>query len=219
MEIIIGTSNPGKVREIASILTPLGYKFKPMSLDVDEIGETIQDNAVIKAVEYSKAVPGQYVIAEDSGLVVPNLNGLPGPYSSRFHTITLDAVDLKVINVPREVFTTDKTEMDKLNNERLVELVNERLSEDERGAYFEVSFVVAKDGEVLQMFTAAAMGLISGELRGDNGFGYDPLFIGNDTFGKTYAELDNARKNLRSHRKKALKNLGLWISQNISTDE
>lgn len=217
MEIIIGTSNPGKIREIASILTPLGYELKPMSLDIDEIGETLQDNAVIKAVEYSKAVPGQYVIAEDSGLVVPNLKGLPGPYSSRFHTITIDK-DLNVVDVPRETFTTDKTELDKLNNERLAKLVNEHLSEEQRGAYFEVSFVVAKDGEVLQTFTSSAMGSISGELRGNNGFGYDPLFIGNDTFGKTYAELDNARKNLRSHRKKALKSLGLWISQNIPNE-
>ena len=52
-------------------------------------------------------------------------------------------------------------------------------------------------------------------MRGTNGFGYDPLFIGNDSFGKTYAELDTARKNLRSHRKKALDDLAFWIVNNI----
>lgn len=216
--IIIGTSNMGKVREIASILTPLGYELKPTSADIDEIGDTISDNAIIKAVEYSKHNAGHYVIAEDSGLVVPNLKGLPGPYSSRFHSITLDD-DLNVLDVPREVYTTDKTEIDAKNNERLLALVNDRLSEEKRGAFFEVSFVIAKDGEVLWSTTESSTGFISGELKGDNGFGYDPLFIGSDTFGKTYAELDNARKNLRSHRKKALKKLGLWLATNVPSDE
>lgn len=212
-KIIVGTSNPGKVREIASILSPLGHEIIPLAMDIDETGETISDNAKVKALAYSKANPGVYVIAEDSGLVVPKLNNLPGPYSARFHTVILDN-NLVVQSVPKEEFTTDKSEHDMLNNERLLEMIK-TLPEEMRAAYFEVSFVIAKDEEILTESIGHSYGYISDEMRGANGFGYDPLFIGNDTFGKTYAELDTARKNLKSHRKKALKELGLWVATNI----
>ena len=213
-KIIVGTSNPGKVREIASILSPLGHEIIPMAMDIDETGETISDNAKIKALAYSKANPGVYVIVEDSGLVVPKLNNLPGPYSARFHTVVFDK-NLVVRTVPKEDFTTDKSEHDKLNNERLLEMIK-TLPEEKRAAYFEVSFVIAKDDEILTESIGHSYGYISDEMRGTNGFGYDPLFIGNDTFGKTYAELDTARKNLKSHRKKALKELGLWVATHIN---
>ena len=213
-KIIVGTSNPGKVREIASILSPLGHEIIPMAMDIDETGETISDNAKIKALAYSKANPGVYVIVEDSGLVVPKLNNLPGPYSARFHTVVFDK-NLVVKTVPKEDFTTDKSEHDKLNNERLLEMIK-TLPEEKRAAYFEVSFVIAKDDEILTESIGHSYGYISDEMRGTNGFGYDPLFIGNDTFGKTYAELDTARKNLKSHRKKALKELGLWVATHIN---
>lgn len=213
-KIIVGTSNPGKVREIASILSPLGHEIIPMAMDIDETGETISDNAKIKALAYSKANPGVYVIVEDSGLVVPKLNNLPGPYSARFHTVIFDK-NLVVRTVPKEEFTTDKSEHDKLNNERLLEMIK-TLPEEKRAAYFEVSFVIAKDDEILTESIGHSYGYISDEMRGTNGFGYDPLFIGNDTFGKTYAELDTARKNLKSHRKKALKELGLWVATHIN---
>lgn len=214
VKIIVGTSNPGKVREIASILSPLGHEIIPMAMDIDETGETISDNAKIKALAYSKANPGVYVIVEDSGLVVPKLNNLPGPYSARFHTVIFDK-NLVVRTVPKEDFTTDKSEHDKLNNERLLEMIK-TLPEEMRAAYFEVSFVIAKDDEILTESIGHSYGYISDEMRGTNGFGYDPLFIGNDTFGKTYAELDTARKNLKSHRKKALKELGLWVATHIN---
>lgn len=213
MKFVIGTSNKGKIREIASILSPLGYEMSKMHANIKEIGQTIEDNAIIKAVEYSKLAKGEFVIAEDSGLVVPMMNNLPGPYSARFHSIELDN-ELNVTNVPDEDFTTDKTEHDKLNNERLLEMIKE-VPFDKRAAYFEVCFVVAKDGEVLFKTSSKANGYITDIPAGTNGFGYDPLFIGVDTFGKTYAELDSARKNLKSHRKKALKELGLFIAQNF----
>ena len=213
-KIIVGTSNPGKVREIASILSPRGHEIIPMAMDIDETGETISDNAKIKALAYSKANPGVYVIVEDSGLVVPKLNNLPGPYSARFHTVIFDK-NLVVRAVPKEDFTTDKSEHDRLNNERLLEMIK-TLPEEMRAAYFEVSFVIAKDDEILTESIGHSYGYISDEMRGTNGFGYDPLFIGNDTFGKTYAELDTARKNLKSHRKKALKELGLWVATHIN---
>lgn len=218
MELVIGTSNKGKIREIAAVLMPMGYTMTPTSAPVDEIGETIKDNAIIKALEYSSLNPGKYVIAEDSGLIVPALNNLPDAYSARFHDVELDDETLEVINVPKEEYTTDKTEIDKLNNARLISLVDKHLKESERGAFFEVCFAVAKDEEILYTCGAISSGFITTEPKGTNGFGYDPVFIGSDTFGKTYAELDNARKNLRSHRKRALQKLGLWISNNIPND-
>ena len=146
-KIVIGTTNPGKIREVASILSPLGHELNPVSLDVDETGETIEENAKIKALAYSKEYPDVYVICEDSGLVVPGLNNLPGPYSARFHSIVMDD-NLNVTEVPKEEFTTDKTEHDKLNNERLIELIK-TIPEDKRAAYFEVCFTVAKNNTIL----------------------------------------------------------------------
>ncbi|MDR2540643.1 MAG: non-canonical purine NTP pyrophosphatase [Candidatus Peribacteria bacterium] len=214
-KIVIGTSNPGKIREIASILSPLGYELQPEAFDVKEIGETIQENAEIKGVEYSKLFPEQYVIAEDSGLAIPKLGGLPGAYSARFHTCKVGE-GYKIEYVPEENFSTDKTETDRLNNEALIPWI-EGLSFEERGAYFEVCFVVAKDGKILFSTASRAEGYVIPELRGTNGFGYDPLFVGNDTFGNTYAELDSARKNLRSHRKRAISDLAMWLTQNIES--
>lgn len=216
MQIVVGTTNKGKIREIASILAPLGYELIPQSLDIDENGKTIEENAIIKALGYSEVNKDMYVIVEDSGLVVPKLNGLPGAYSARFHSIELDE-SLNVLNVPKEDFTTDKNEHDGKNNERLLELIK-TIPFGERAAYFEVCFVIAKNGQILFSSNGKSNGYINDKLVGENGFGYDPLFIGNDTYGKTYAELDNARKNLRSHRKSALKDLGYWISQNIKNE-
>lgn len=211
--IVIGTSNKGKIAEIASILSPLGINFKPIALPIDETGKTIEENAIVKAIAYSKEHPNNYVIVEDSGLVVPAMNGLPGPYSARFHQVELDGFN--VINVPKEDFTTDKKEHDELNNDRLIAMITE-IQENQRVAYFEVCFAVAKNGEILHLSNGKSYGHIITEKKGTNGFGYDPIFVGSDTYGYTYAELDPARKSLKSHRKKALNDLGLWIANNIN---
>lgn len=210
MKLIIGTSNKGKIREIASILSSLDLDLETQVIDVDEIGKTIEENSYIKALAYSKANPDSLVLCDDSGLVVPALNGLPGAYSARFHSIELDN-NLNVINVPKEDFTTDKRPHDKLNNERLLALIKS-IPFSDRNAYFEVCFTLMLNGEVLFSSSKKSYGFISDEMKGDNGFGYDPLFIGDDTFGKTYAELDSARKNMRSHRKTALNEIAEFLS-------
>lgn len=211
MEIIVGTTNKGKIREIASILSPLGLDLIPQSLDIEEIGQTIEENANIKGLGYCKNNQNKIVICEDSGLVIPSLNGLPGAYSARFHSVILDD-NLNVLSVPKEDFTTDKTEHDKLNNEKLIDLIK-KLPFEKRNAYFEVCFVVMKNGEELFKVVKQSHGFVIDELKGKNGFGYDPLFVGNDTFGKTYAELDSARKNLKSHRKAALNEVGRFFAE------
>lgn len=146
-------------------------------------------------------------------MVIPELNNLPGVYSARFYDVKLDDKN-NVIEVPKEEFSCDKTETDKKNNKRLIELIKS-LPFDKRTAYFEVCFVVAQNGNILFKVKSKSNGFVIEELRGKNGFGYDPLFVGVDTYDKTYAELDSARKNLRSHRKKALRELAFWLINNI----
>lgn len=215
MEVIIGTTNKGKIREIASILSPLGLELIPQALDINETGKTIEENAVIKGIGYCKNNKDKLVICEDSGLVIPSLHGLPGAYSARFHSITLDE-QLNVVDVPKEDFTTDKRVHDKLNNERLIELIK-NVPFEQRNAYFEVCFTVMQNEVELFKVTKQSHGFVIDELKGKNGFGYDPLFVGNDTFGKTYAELDTTRKNLRSHRKAALNEVGRFFAEYLKT--
>lgn len=217
MEVIVGTTNRGKIREIASILSPLGLDLIPQSLDIDEIGNTIEENAQIKGYGYCNHNKDKIVICEDSGLVIPFLNGLPGAYSARFHSVNLDE-NLNVISVPKEDFTTDKTEHDRLNNERLIQLIK-NLPFEKRNAYFEVCFTVMRNGIELFKITKQSHGFVIDELKGKNGFGYDPIFVGNDTFGKTYAELDSARKNLKSHRKAALNEVGRFFAEFLKSNE
>lgn len=213
-KLIIGTSNPGKIREIANIIQPLGFEIDVCSLDIEETGIDISENSRIKAIGYSKNNPDIYVIVEDSGIVIPSLNNLPGAYSARFYSVELDG--LNFVSVPRETFSMDKTETDDKNCDRVLELIKENGLENPT-AFFEVCFCISLNGEVLFETSGKSFGYINSQKLGHNGFGYDPIFVGNDTFGKTYAELDSFRKNLRSHRKKALYDLSLWITQNIKS--
>ena len=163
--------------------------------DVPEEGDTFEDNARSKALAYAAAT-GDITISEDSGLVIPALGGLPGPWSARFADMGLDRTVVPS-GRPREV-------LDFLNNQKVLQGMA-KIPQPHRAAYFVVRLVVAHKGEVLFEAGGEAHGWISEEARGTHGFGYDPIFVGQDTFGKTYAEIDSVRKNLRSHRKQVLK--------------
>ena len=206
--IFLGTTNPGKVREMGGLLAPMGLELKPLALDVPETGATFADNAREKALAYAQH-SGGVTISEDSGLVVPALKGLPGPYSARFADLTLDA-DLK----PRGVVPSgrEREEMDRVNNARVLALLAD-VPEPRRAASFLVRLVVARPGEALFEAGGEAHGWIAAEARGERGFGYDPIFIGQDTFGRTYAELDAMRKNMRSHRRRVLQELQHWLAK------
>ncbi len=80
---------------------------------------------------------------------------------------------------------------------------------------FKIALVVARKGEVLSSATAERHGWIAEAARGTRGFGYDPIFIGQDTYGKTYAEIDPVRKNLKSHRKEVMDHLFFWLSKHM----
>jgi XTP/dITP diphosphohydrolase len=213
----IGTTNPSKIREIGACCLRYGIEVTTISLDVPETEDSFEGNARLKALAYSKACPGEYVLVEDSGLVIPALNGLPGPWSARFHGLDLGsrstywpkaALPLSVEHPLEEV--------DRLNRDRVLRLMD-NVPFGERGAYFIITMMVAKDGEVVFKTSAESHGHIAPEERGTThfGFGYDSIFIGNDTFGKTYAELDPARKQLRSHRGRALEQFEAWLSQKV----
>lgn len=205
--IHLGTTNPGKVAEMAALLEPLGVQLVPIALDVEETGVTFEDNARAKALAYA-AHTGGITLSEDSGLSIPSLGGLPGPWSARF-------ADLDVATRTVHPSGRAREELDRLNNTRVLELMA-GVEQPRRAAVFQVVLVVARPGEVLFHAHAACHGWIAEGARGDRGFGYDPIFVGQDTFGRTFAELDPVRKNLRSHRKRVLDELFMWASQNRS---
>ncbi|ANZ58321.1 non-canonical purine NTP pyrophosphatase, RdgB/HAM1 family [Fructilactobacillus lindneri] len=184
-ELVIASKNQNKIREFKEMLEPMGFQIKSIQdfndiPDINETGKSFEENATIKARIVSKSlnIP---VLADNSGLVVPSINGEPGIYSARY------AGDHD----------------DQANNEKLLKRL---LHSDDRNAYFHTSLVLMKpNGEKLHV-----TGIISGEIlktpKGNNGFGYDPLFfvVGKE---KTLAEMTDSEKNEISHRGRALAKL------------
>lgn len=186
MRIIFATGNEGKMREIRMIMSDLGLEILSMKeaglyADVDENGTTFEENAVIKAKGIA-ALCNDIVLADDSGLEIDALNKEPGVYSARY--------------MGEDTSYTIK-------NMNLVERLN-GVPDEQRTARFVCAIAAAlPDGRVLE--TKAAMeGRIGYEERGENGFGYDPIFVLPE-FGKTTAELSAEEKNELSHRGKALR--------------
>jgi XTP/dITP diphosphohydrolase len=187
--LLLGTRNGKKREEIVEILGDLGLDFgdlsdRPDIADVAETGNSFEENARLKASGYAKAT-GQWTLAEDSGLVVPALNGRPGIYSARY---------------------AGKQGDDVANNARLLaELAP--LPEDRRAAYYVcVAALADPAGEVKAVSDGRCHGVIIKELRGTGGFGYDPLFQILE-FHKTLGELSARVKHALSHRSQALERL------------
>lgn len=180
--LIIGTNNAHKVVEIKAILGDfydeiLSLKEAGIELDVEEDGQTLQENAVKKAVEAAK-ITGCDTLADDTGLLVDALDGAPGVYSARYAG-------------------EDATYED--NNKKLLK---ELEGKDDRSARFECVMALARDGEVI-VAKGAVHGSITKQLQGENGFGYDPLFY-SDELKKTFAQASAEEKNAISHRARAL---------------
>ncbi len=179
---VIATENQGKLQEYEMLLEPLGFELFTMS-DFDvapivETGNTFRDNALIKAKALRNVV-GEMIIADDSGLEVDALGKKPGIHSKRF--------------------SDDAT--DESNNTLLLKrMENER---DRRARFVTVIVLLDKDGST-RFFEGYLDGYIHTQREGDNGFGYDPLFIPAG-YTKTLAELNTSEKNRISHRANALK--------------
>jgi len=206
----IGTTNSDKVAELAALLAPLGIPIHPVSMDVPEPWDTLRANAATKALAYA-AHAGGVALSEDSGLFVAALGDLPGPWSARFY-----ALDLATLRLGREMHDADRVVVDRANTERLLYELRD-VPDERRAAEFRVALCVATpDGRVLFETEARYGGWIARERRGTHGFGYDPVFVGSTTFGKTFAEIDGARKNLRSHRRLALDALYAWAARHVT---
>jgi len=193
IELVVATRNRHKTREIQHILGP---EFRVRDLgahpevpEIRESGTSFEQNAKLKALAASRQLPA-LVIGDDSGLEVDALGGAPGVYSARY--AGANAKD------------TDK--IDKL----LRELARVRATEDGRRARFRCVVALARSGNLLGTFEGVVEGSISGEARGDSGFGYDPIFIP-EGFEQTFGELPTKVKNTISHRAKAIRALAVGL--------
>ena len=195
MEILVATGNKHKLEEIAKILGDLPVRLKtvfdlPEKIEVEETGGTFAENAAIKARAYFE-LSGMPVLADDSGLEVPALNNEPGIYSARYAGEKADY---------------------RQNNSLLLERM-QGLKGDERKARF-VCTVCFKTAEQEWFFTGITEGFILTDLKGQGGFGYDPLFFVPE-LNKTYAQLSKEEKNRISHRAKALEQFKNFLRSHI----
>ncbi len=188
-KILIASSNADKVKEIRTlvsdlkeyeIISPADFGIFPV---VEENGFTLEENSLIKAKAFHK-VFGYPVISDDTGLFTDALNGEPGVYSARYAGLDADYTD---------------------NYKKLLINLNE-VSGPNRKANFKSVICYLTEGDEYNFFEGICHGSISRDPKGDNGFGYDPVFIP-DGFNKTFAELTEEEKNKISHRGNALRKL------------
>jgi len=192
-KILIASKNKGKINEIKYCLKGLDIELfslldKPDIHEIAETGKTFEENAWLKAEQVYK-LTGVPVIADDSGLEVDFLNGEPGVFSARYAGEN----------------ATDDDNCTKL----LTKLSNVEF--EYRKANFRCA-IVYYDGINKNIFKGICNGHIITQLRGENGFGYDPLFVP-DGYSLTFAELDPETKNKISHRGKALKKMVEYLSE------
>ena len=186
--IMIATGNPGKAKEFEKMFAEAGYQIRtlkdyPDLPDVKETGKTFEENARLKAETIANILQ-MPVLADDSGLEVDELGGLPGIYSARF---------------------AGEHKSDGSNNAKLLYELTD-VPDEKRGAQFHCTLVFAAPKKQSLVVEAKWRGRIGRIPRGDNGFGYDPLFIV-EGMDKTAAELSNEEKNHLSHRGQALAKL------------
>jgi len=189
MQIVIATRNVHKIREFREMVGSteaidfLSLLDFPDYHAPEENGKTFEENAVLKAQHAAKELE-KWVIADDSGLVVPALNGKPGVRSRRY---------------------AGEEATDKENNQKLLKAL-EGKTELERAAYYECCIALAGPEGLKKTVCGRCEGHIIEKGRGSNGFGYDPLFVKHD-YEKTFGQLEETTKNRISHRRKAFDKL------------
>jgi XTP/dITP diphosphohydrolase len=191
-KIIIATGNAGKVKEFRDMLSGAGPGLSVASLadcfdplpDIEESGATFYENAKIKADWVYRRVANVWALADDSGLEVDALDGAPGVLSARYGGVGSNAAR---------------------NNVKLLDELR-GVPERKRTARFKCALVLRMGIDKYLSAEGVCEGRIAGKPRGDNGFGYDPLFIP-DGFDRTMAQLGSEEKNGISHRGAALRNL------------
>jgi XTP/dITP diphosphohydrolase len=190
-QIVLATRNQGKVNELMALAQDFNLDIQFLSLtdvgfnkSIDETGESLSENARIKAWEVAKEV-NLPVLADDSGLFVEHLKGAPGVYSARY---------------------SGESATDNMNNEKLLSVLK---GVENRNAFFStVLCLVSNKKEVL--FEGVLNGTITNEPLGTDGFGYDTIFIPSEGI-KTFAEMNQQEKNGYSHRKNAFNHFARWF--------
>jgi len=180
-KLVVATSNAGKLKEMQNHLMDfaIALALKPPELDVEETGDTFIENARLKASQTALAL-GEWSIADDSGLEVMALNGQPGIYSARYGN-------------------TDR--------ERIARLLRELAPFEDRSAQFVCAIAVANpQGEIVIETEGICQGEILTEVKGEGGFGYDPIFYVSEA-RQTFAQMPSELKRQLSHRGKAFANL------------
>ncbi len=187
-EIVLASSNAGKVREVEMMMKDMGIRVIPLSEtsfteEIEENGATFEENAVIKAKAVADVlnVP---VLADDSGLEIDCLDKAPGIYSARY------------LGHDTPYSIKNQMILDKLKD----------VPEEERTARFVCSMALALPYGAVITTTATMEGRIAYEIKGENGFGYDPIFYLPE-FGMSSAEISPEQKNEISHRGKALRQM------------
>ncbi len=191
-EIIIATKNAGKVKDFETLFSPKRFKVKslldfPEIEDVEETGVTFAENATLKAETISSAL-NKPVIADDSGLAIDALNGEPGVYSARYAGENKD---------------------DNANIEKVLQKLSD-VPFEKRTARFHCALAIAVPGKSTEIVEGTCEGRILEEKRGENGFGYDPIFFV-EKWNCSMAELSKEQKNQISHRANALQKLAPLI--------
>ncbi len=194
--VLIASSNPGKLRDFTAVAARHGVEvellpeFKSLPECVED-GATFEENAKKKAEHYSLHAPGRVVLADDSGIEIDALGGEPGVRSARYAA------------------ESEHGNSDDLANNELVFERMQNVPDEKRTGRFVCVIAIARDGKLIQSFRGEAEGVILRELRGDGGFGYDPMFYF-PGFGKTFAELSPTEKASVSHRGKAFAKFLQW---------
>lgn len=189
MKLVIASNNAHKVREIKEILSGcfeeiLSLKEAGIVIDVVEDGKTFEENALKKAEEVLKVCSADAALSDDSGLMVDALNGAPGVYSARF---AADGHD------------------DEANNKKLITLM-QNVADSERTCRFVSAVALARRDNAPLICRGTVEGRLLREKRGENGFGYDPLFF-YEPAGLSFAQMSAESKNAVSHRRRALEAL------------
>ncbi len=183
--LLVATTNLKKLKELQDLLADLPYrcvslKDFPKVTIVEEKGKTFQENAELKARGYAGQT-GMLALGEDSGLCCDALQGAPGVLSARF---------------------SGEEKSDDANNRKLLQRM-EAVPDAERGAHYESAVAIAEPGKLIGRVSGQVHGIITRELCGNGGFGYDPLFF-YPPFGKTFGQVPIELKHRVSHRSQAL---------------
>jgi XTP/dITP diphosphohydrolase len=199
IQLLIASRNVHKIRELKVMLRGVGIddiltlRDFPDYIPLEESGNTFEENAVIKATHAAEFL-NKLVLADDSGLIVPSLNGRPGIFSARYAGNSATDAD---------------------NRKKLLSDMSQFVEED-RFAYFECSIALAWPRGLIKSVTGICEGEILEKERGGSGFGYDSLFVRHE-YSKTFAEMEESLKNRISHRRKAFDKIALSLFAIVET--